>query len=140
MFKTFIILCAVLAAALSLAACGAGGSGTNNVVQRMVVESYSLGTQERQLNLRGPQSSSSQPVTYYIFGSESALPDGGMVPLQQERLEEKAIGPLSMGQTQTTVDLSDWSEYTYIYVRAIPVQPNTIIQVRKGKRVDIWTT
>ena len=138
MNKIFLAMCVFLAAA-ALSACGSGSSSPLNAVQHLQVDSYSLGGSERELNLRGPQNSYSQPVTYYIFGSLTAL-GSDIVPLQSQRLDEQAIGPLAYGDSMMDVDLSPWAAYDFIYIRAIPVQPNVILQLEAGKRFDISTT
>jgi hypothetical protein len=140
MTKTTMILCCLIAGLLALGACGSGGSSLGNQDQHLISETYNVGGQERQLKLRGPSGAASQPVTYYIFGSNDPLADGGMVPLQSQRLGEKAFGPYSAGQPQVTVDLSEWAAYPYLYVRAIPVNPNKIVYVAKGSLVDLRTS
>ena len=57
-----------------------------------------------------------------------------------QRLDEQAIGPLAYGDSMMDVDLSPWAAYDFIYIRAIPVQPNVILQLEAGKRFDISTT
>lgn len=139
MHKPILIFCILLAAAAILAACDSGTSTPNSNVQHLVVTSYTLGTDDLILNLRGPQNTYSQPVTYYIFGNDDLLPSG-LVPLQQNRLNEQAIGPLAFGDSMLSVDLSPWAAYGYIYLRAIPVQPNGIVLLETGKQFDIATS
>lgn len=139
MNKRILTICLLLAAAVMFSACGSGGGSSNTNIQHLQINTYSLGTSERVLNLRGPQSVGSQPVTYYIFGSDVALA-GGLIPLQPQRKDEQAIGPLAYGATMDNVDLSPWAAYTYIYLRAIPVQPNYIVLLEPGKRFDISTS
>ena len=139
MNKPIWVICVLLAAAAVLSACGAGSSSPNNTVQHLQIDSYSLGGSERVLNLRGPQNAYSQPVTYYIFGSVTQL-GSDIVPLQSQRLDEQAIGPLAYGDSMMNVDLSPWAAYDFIYIRAIPVFPNVVIELAAGKRFDISTS
>jgi hypothetical protein len=85
------------------------------------------------VDLTGPRSTTSQPVTYFIFGSDTDFGDRSMVPLQAERMDEQSFGPLAMGDQLLDIDLSPWDGYAHLYLRAIPTQPNLIVKLEPGK-------
>lgn len=122
-----------------LISCDSSGGNANPDAQRLERDTWSTGDDQLELSLGGPTNSTSSPVTYFIFGSDSDLGDGGMVPLAVQRQDETAFGPLGFGERIDNVDLSPWAAYDHIYLRAVPVQPNLIRKLSPGNIYHYYT-
>jgi len=135
-------LLATCLAVLALASCeaGSGGGGNNNFTQTLQMDRFDAGPDDLILNLRGPDSGSSVAITYFVFGSHVSLGNETDVPLFPDRLEEQAVATLAQGESMDNVDLSPWDAYEFVYLRAIPCEPQIIILLEKGNRYDFSST
>jgi hypothetical protein len=135
-----IRLCLITVLSLMLTiSCHAFGSNADSDTQHLRRDTWSTGDDRLVLSFGGPTSGTSSPVTYFIFGSDSDLGDGGMVPLAMQRMDETAFGPLGFGERIDDVDLSPWAAYDHVYLRAIPVQPNLIHKLSPGHIYHFYT-
>jgi len=133
-----ILLLIVTAALLSLLmGCSTGQNlGTNPQNPRLLMQSFNIGGEAREVQVAGPQTATFPAQTYFVFGSDVSLGNRSTVPLEVYRLEEQSFGPFGNGDEPQDLDLSPWAGYEYIYLRAIVVEPNVIWQIAPGQRYE----
>lgn len=128
-----IFLCMAI---LLLATACSSSSGTNNNdpdTLSVIRDIYDNGAGPAELDLRGPSIPVILSLTYYIYGTDEDLGDPSAIPLQHERLDETAFGPLAFGEELNNVDLTPWDQYDYVYVRVLGALPNMGFQLEPGK-------
>ncbi|MBN2081903.1 hypothetical protein JW859_06800 [bacterium] len=134
---TFAVLLTILGL---LAGCSGGGGnddGNNNALTiNVYFTTTDLGTDATELTLKGPIATLAVSVTYYVFGSNTDLGARGMVPMQNDRLDEQSYGPLYYGDSIDNVDLSPWAQYPFIYLRVVGAVPNNAYKLEPGKHYE----
>ncbi|HES58606.1 MAG TPA: hypothetical protein ENO21_04155 [Firmicutes bacterium] len=134
---TVILTLLLLAFAVS---CGSGENGGDEPDQQILEVNSGPGPAGvRTLHLLGPRTTTFGEVTYYIFGNDEDFGDNANVPLQNERMDEVKVGPLTTGEEMRNFDLSPWAGYANIYVRALGVVPNRAHAIREGKIYEFTT-
>jgi hypothetical protein len=134
-----ILFCALALIAVSCGSSG-GSGGSDNDEQLLQMDTFDLADDQLQLDLRGPDSGGSVAVTYFVFGSHENLGNETDVPLFPSRLEERSVATLALGESLDDVDLSDWAEYEFVYLRAVPCEPQIIVLLEPGKHYIFSTS
>lgn len=111
-----------------------GGAASGELTLSVVT--WDIGAGDIVLDLKGPANQSVYTVTFYIFGSNDDLGDGGMVPLGHQRLGELGFGPLATGEQLLDVDLSPWDTYAHIYVYNAGTNYTSTRRLSTGKRYE----
>jgi len=111
-----------------------GGAASGQLTLSVVTWDIAAG--DIQLDLKGSTNQSVYTVTFYVFGSDDDLGDGGMVPLGHQRLAEQGFGPIAMGEQLLDVDLSPWDAFAHIYVYNAGTSYTSTRRLSPGKRYE----